>query len=294
MPLKTMNLVFHSASVFACAMLCSSCAAPGLDLDAEAQLQSPTETQSEERVPQLKRPVDEQTTPAPLRAVHPAKVYVSRDEEVQDLKVEVTFDRCKPGGFVYDRNSLEIDVDHIDRSITVSGRVEYIEDRSSGDAACANRPEPIVLISENALPEPYLVKNTSAWLGRGGNGMRAYVSDFRTPARVDADLRECLSQNKAEIGDISGVWFTQSDPANALSLSANASMMTPDAVMRTWVGSSVPLMIESQAPYTFNLPTFDSVRLGTVVFQSSTCARVYSMTTGERTDVLFRQTPEFQ
>jgi len=272
----------------------AGCVAPGLDLDAEAQLQSPTEAQSEESAPQLKRSVDEQTAPAPERAFHPGKMRVSMDHAAETLTVEVTFDPCKPGGFVYEQNSLEVEVDQSDRSVTLRGVVEYVAQAPANPLACEHRPEPMVFVSENVEPGPYLIANKSAWMGRGGNGIKAHVEDFRTPAQVENDRHHCHSREGVDIGNISGVWFLQSHPANAMTLSGNASTLSPDSALRIWVGSSVPWRIESQTPYTFNLPSFNSMPLGTVVFQSSTCALVYSMTTGEQTDVLIRQTPEGQ
>ncbi len=283
------NLVFHPVSAFASALLCSSCAASSLDLGAEAQPLSPAEVQSKEDARQPDNPPDDklvQTALAPLRAIHPGRMRVLMDHASRTLTVEVSFDPCKPGDFVYAQNSLDVVVDPFDRSVTLKGVVEYIEQVPSDPATCENRPDPIVFVSENAEPGPYLIANRSAWMGRGGNGLKARVMDFRTPAQMETDRQDCLSQDRAELGHISGVWFLQSDPANAMTLSGNASAMTPDDVLRTWVGSYRPWVIESDAPYSFNLPSF-----GYAVFQSSSCALIYTPNKDKPTDFLIRQTP---
>ena len=274
------NSKFYAVSMLVGTFLFSSCMASNLELQADTPPQTPAEAQSGE------------VAPAPLRAIHPSKMRVSLDEEAEAITIELSFDPCKAGGFVYDKNSLEVDVDHSDRTVTLKGSVEYIEHKSDDDAACASRPQPIVIVSENAQREPYLILNRSAWMGRAGNGLKGRVLDFRTPARIDAERRACLSQDGAEIGDISGVWFLQSDPSKALSLSASASTMTPEAVMPVWVGSYRPWMINSDAPYKFNLSSFGGMAFGNLEFQSPTCALVYDPRTGERTDILVRQTPE--
>lgn len=264
---------FCAALALASMFLVSSCLASNLELDASAQAHHPAELQSEP------------ATRAAMRAIHPGKMRVSRDAATATLRVVVTVDPCKPDGFVYEQNSLAVEIDHAARIVTLKGKVQYIKHGSIDAGACATIPEPIVLVSEPAPPEPYLIRNVSAWIGRGGNGLKARVLDFRTPARIEADEQACRSEDATEIGNISGIWFLQSDPSKALSVSANESTMTPNPVLPTWTGSGRPWVIEADAPYTFNHPP-----LGIVKFQSATCAIVYTPLTGEQSDVLIRQT----
>lgn len=282
--------VFHSASVLAGALICASCAAPGLDQGAEAQPRSLLEAQAEKQVSPSELPSEAQTQTServPLRAGHPGNMRVSMDHAARTLTVQVTFDACKSGGFVYEKNSLEVEVDHTERRVILTGFVEYLEQIPADPMACKHQHEPIVFVSEDAEPAPYLITNMSAWMGRGGNGIQARVRDFRTPEQVEADKQNCLTSRESDIGNISGVWFLQSDPFEAMALSGSASMLNPQPVVRTWSGSVRPFMIEAEKPYAFDLPAF-----GRTVFQSSTCALIQSPNSDEPTDLLIRQTPE--
>ncbi len=284
------NLAVQPASAFAYAILCSSCAGASLDLGAEAQPKAPPEVQTETRASQPEHSHDKQAQPferAPLRAVHPGTMHVSMDHAAQTLTVEVTFDPCKSGGFVYEQDSLNVEVDHKERRVTLKGVVEYVEQIHPDPAACESHQIPRVFVSENAEPDAYLITNMSAWLGRGGNGLKARVKDFRTAEQVETDQHDCRAHGESDIGNISGVWFLQSDPAKAITLSGNAASINPEAVLRTWVGSSRPLWIKADQPYAFSLPSF-----GRTVFQSSSCALIHPPNSDEPTDILIRQTPE--
>jgi|GEM_PF-4749421 len=272
------------------AVICASCVTSSTDLDAAPRLQSPPQLSSDEAPVVSQDPLQEPPQrAAPLRAIYPGKMQVSMDEEAQSLRVEISFDRCQRERFVYDQNTLEIEIDHSTRIVSLEGSVEYVERAGISEDACSDPPEPIVLISENAKPEPYLIKNVSAWMGRAGNGLSARVLDLRTEMRRDLDAQGCLSKDGADIGEISGVWFLQSDPSETWSLSGSASSLAPDAVLRTWSGSTMPWIIESEAPYTFNLPG-----LGKIEFTSPTCATVSKPSSGDVTDLLIRQTPKSQ
>ena len=275
---------------FASAAFCASCESSSADLDAAPGPQLPAQLSSDEAPifsqNQLQEPPQRA---APLRAIYPGKMHVSMDEEAQSLRVEVSFDRCQRDRFVYDQNTLEIQVDHSTRIVSLEGSVEYVERASISEDACSDPPEPIVLISENAISEPYLIKNVSAWMGRAGNGLSARVLDLRKDERRALDAQGCLSKDGADIGEISGVWFLQSDPSETWSLSGSASSLAPDAVLRTWSGSTIPWIIESESPHTFNLPG-----LGIIEFTSPTCAIVSKPNSGDVTDLLIRQTPKSQ
>ncbi|NQY13886.1 MAG: hypothetical protein HRT81_08525 [Henriciella sp.] len=275
---------------FASAAFCASCESSNAEHDAAARDQLPAQPSSDETPIISQDPLQEPLQrAAPLRAIYPGKMQVSMDEEAQSLRVEVTFDRCQRDRFVYDQNTLEIEIDHSSRIVSLEGSVEYVERASISEDACSDPPEPIVLISENAKSEPYLVKNVSAWMGRAGNGLSARVLDLRTEMRRDLDAQGCLSKDGADIGEISGVWFLQSDPSETWSLSGSAASLAPDAVLRTWSGSTMPWIIESEAPYTFDLPG-----LGSIEFTSPTCATVSKPSSGDVTDLLIRQTPKSQ
>ncbi len=288
--IKTNLSVFHSASVLAGALVCVSCTASGLDQGAEAQPRSPLQAQAEKQESPSEPPNEAQAQTserAPLRAAHPGSMRVSMDHAARTLTVQVTFDACKSGGFVYERNSLDVEVDHTERRVILTGIVEYLEQGPADAAACDHQHEPIVFVSEDVDPAPYLVTNMSAWMGRGGNGIQARVRDFRTPEQVEADTQKCLASQESDIGNISGVWFLQSDPVEAMALSGGASLLNPQPVVRTWSGSVRPFMIEAEKPYAFDLPAF-----GRTVFQSSTCALIQSPNSDEPADLLIRQTPE--
>lgn len=280
----------YALSALASAVFFASCVSSSADVDAAPRAQLPAQDSSDETPSIPGNHLSEPTLDAPpLRAIHPGKMHVSLDEEAQALRVEVTFDRCKPKGFIYDQNSLEIDVDHSARIVTLKGSVEYVEREAISDEACAVHPDPIVLISENALSEPYLIKNVSAWMGRAGNGLSARVLDLRTQAQRNVDTQKCRSKDGADIGDIAGVWFLQSDPSVTWSLSGNAASLMPDAVLRTWRGSTRPWIVNAESPYTFNFPG-----LGNIEFMSSTCALVSKSSGGDEMDLLIRQTPNSQ
>ncbi|MEM1036689.1 MAG: hypothetical protein AAGI14_08010 [Pseudomonadota bacterium] len=222
----------------------------------------------------------------PIRAIQPGRMRISQDETGQALRVEVTYPRCK-SDFAYDHNTLELDLDRSDRSIGLTGSVNYTDPVPGDETACSTRPEPLVFTLEDYEPEAYVIKNVSAWMGRGGNGIDGRVIDFRTPERVEQDKQDCLAQDGSDIGDISGIWFLQSDPSMAMSLSGGETTLVPEAILRTWVGSTMPWIIEADAPYTFKTSSF-----GSIEFRSPSCALVYSPLTGEQIDFLFRQTPE--
>jgi hypothetical protein len=275
---------------FASAAFCASCESSSADLDASLRPQSPSQLSSDEAPivvqDQLNAPPQRA---APLRAIYPGQMNVSMDEAAQSLRVEVSFDRCQRERFVYEQNTLEIAVDHSTRIVTLEGSVEYEEQDGITEDACSDHPEPIVLFFENATFEPYLIKNVSAWMGRAGNGLSARVLDLRKDERRNLDAQACLSKGGAEIGEISGVWFLQSDPSETWSLSGDASSLAPDAVLRTWSGSTMPWIVEAEAPYTFNLSG-----LGRIEFTSPTCATVSKPSGEDITDLLIRQTPKRQ
>lgn len=227
-------------------------------------------------------------SPQPVfrRAVHPAKAQVNHDASTQSLFIQLTFDTCKPGGFIYDSNSLEADVDHAKRIIIVTGGVEYIERSLNDEGFCDRQRTPVSIESKGAAAEPYIVLNKSAWMGRGGNGLSAWVADFRSAERIDDQRQICRSAHSNEIGAISGYWFLNGDPSQTVDLSGNASMLMPSRVMRVWSGSTIPYAIEADKPYTFNFPAF-----GRVEFRSDSCAVVYSPATGEPIDLLIKQSP---
>lgn len=221
------------------------------------------------------------------RAIHPAKVQVNHDEMTQSLLIQLTFDACKRGGFVYDSNSLEADVDHEKRIVIVTGSVEYTESFSDDEVFCDREQTPVSIVSKGAASQPYIILNRSAWMGRGGNGLSAWVADFRSTERIESEHQNCLSTRTSEMDAISGYWFLHGDPSRTVDLSGNASMLMPSRVMRVWSGSTIPHAIEADAPYTFFFPSF-----GRVEFRSETCAVVYSPATGEPIDLLMRQSPE--
>ncbi|GAB5454783.1 MAG: hypothetical protein Hens2KO_10120 [Henriciella sp.] len=209
------------------------------------------------------------------------------DHAAQTLTVEVTFDLCKPSSFVYDENSLDVEIDHKERKVTLNGAAKYVEQIQADPAACEHPQKPIVFVSEHAEPGPYLITNMSAWMGRGGNGIKARVKDFRTPKQVETDQHDCLSKRETDIGNISGVWFLQSNPLQTMTLSGNASTITPEAIPRTWSGSNKPQWIQADQPYTFRLPS-----IGNTVFQSSSCALVFPPSSDTPSDILIRQTSD--
>ena len=178
-------------------------------------------------------------------------------------------------------------MDHSERSVTLTGVVNYVEQFQADAAACESSQTPLVLVSENAEPGPYLITNRSVWIGRGANGIKARVRDFRTPEQVNKDQNDCMSNPETDIGNISGVWFLQSNPSQTIALSGNASTMTPRAVPRTWSGSTQPERLQADQPYSFRLPS-----IGNTVFQTSSCALVYTSKGDEPSDILIRQTPE--
>lgn len=287
--ISTKNAISRSISAVAFATVCSGCEALNPDLSAAAQPQSVEKTLPTKKVPHSSGdPVKQNNPPTakPIRAAHPGRLHISLDEAGQALRVEVTYAQCG-SGFLYDHNTLEIHVDPSDRSITLTGSVNYIEPVSNDESACSIRPEPIVFISEDYEPEAYVIKNMSAWMGRAGNGIKGRVIDFRTPERVERDKQDCLVKDQADISDISGIWFLDSNPSTAMALSGSEATLVPESILRTWVGSTVPWIIEADAPYTFTSSPF-----GRIEFRSSTCALVYHPLTGDQTDFLFRQTPE--
>lgn len=219
----------------------------------------------------------------PLVARHPTNVSVTRDTATKELRITLSLDRCKNDKFVYTGNNLTVDVDHSQRTITVKGSVEYLEQLSGAETACATRLDPIVINSKQSVAAPYLILNQSAWQSRGGNGIPARVTDFRSTETIEAEERACLESEPSEIDKISGDWFLQSDPSLTQKLSGNETAISPSPVLRTWVGSTVPTFIESTEPFGFNLPPFGVVR-----FRSSKCATVYSRQSGEQMDFLFR------
>ena len=106
-------------------------------------------------------------------ATYPAKMVVTLDAPTQALVIKLSFAPCKASGFVYDRNTLTVDVDHKERSITLSGAVAYSERPLQAHEACDAALDPIVISSPEARTEPYIVENMSAWRGLGGTGITA-------------------------------------------------------------------------------------------------------------------------